>query len=50
MKYVVMVKTTLRKEFIVEASNEEEARLLVDDRLDETIDTDDIETEMEVYK
>ena len=49
--FVVLVTTTFKKWYEVEAESEEEARKEVtEDYLDDAIDTDDIETEVEIYK
>lgn len=47
--YKVLVVTTFRKWYQVEAETEDEAREEVAD-YDDTIDTDDFETEIEVYR
>ena len=47
--YQVLVTTTFRKWYEIEAESEDEAREEVVD-YDDTTDTDDFETEVEVYR
>lgn len=49
--YKVLVTTTFRKWYEIEAESEEEARTEVEeDLLDDAIDTDDIDTLIEIEK
>lgn len=47
--FKVLVVTTFRKWYDIEAESEDEAREEVEN-FDDTIDTDDFETEVEVYQ
>lgn len=48
--YTVKVITVFRKDFQIEAESPDDARVQAEkDYLDDAIDTDDIDTEIEVY-
>lgn len=47
--YTVQVITTFRKEYQVKADSPEQAKKIVEEDLDDATDTDDIDTEIEVY-